>query len=212
MAVVALAACETDSYESGEGSLSLTRADFVELYTDSRAAVSRVVTDDGELLSLSATPVPEWVNRPDTVYRAVMYYDREGDGAATPVSIAPVPVLTPVAVEKFETVCTDPVRFESLWTSGSGKYLNIGMYLKNGTPGDADSHHTIGVVLDGITRNGDGTNTARLRLYHDQGGVPEYYSTRYYVSISGKAVDADSAAVTIVTYDGTVERRVRLKD
>lgn len=211
IAMAALAACENESYESGTGSLSLTTADFVEVYTDGSAAVSRVVTDDGEQLSLSHAPAAEWINRPDTVYRAVLYYDRTADEAVSPVSVVPVPVLRPVPAAQFEAIRTDPVRFESLWASAGGRYINIGIYLKNGTTGDADSRHTVGIILDGVTRNADGTSTARLRLYHDQGGVPEYYSTRYYISIPGEAVGADSAAVTIATYDGAVERRVRLK-
>lgn len=210
-AVAVLTACSTDSYESGAGGLSFTTADFAEIYTDGAAAVSRVVTDDGETLAFDAPVSASWIDRPDTVYRALIYYDRMPDATVTPVGLTAVPVLRPVPSADLEEVHTDPVRFESLWTSAGGRYLNIGLYLRNGVPAGDDDRHTLGMMTDGVVRNADGTTTALLRMYHDQGGMPEYYSSRYYVSIPGGSIGTDSAAVTIVTYDGIVERRVRLR-
>lgn len=209
-AVAALGACTTDSYDTGTGELSLMRADFVEAHSTEGNVVDYVVTDDGDRLSLSPRPSAEWIEKADTIYRAVMYYNRKGSGEAEPIVLSPVPVLVPVPAEKHDSISTDPVRFESMWTSADGKYINMGIYLKVGkVDGDAELH-TIGIIDDGAVFNPDGTKTARLRLYHDQGDVPEYYSSKYYVSIPCGRIAADSVIVTVNTYDGTVKWRTRI--
>ena len=54
-AVVALlSACSSDSYESGMGTYSLTRADFVEVHSAAPRTADYAVTDDGERLVLTA--------------------------------------------------------------------------------------------------------------------------------------------------------------
>ena len=208
VAVVALLpACSSDSYESGMGTYSLTRADFVEVHSVAPRTADYAVTDDGERLVLTAPKTADWLTKGDTIYRAVMYYNLQADGRAEVVSLASVPVLRGKPREEFEEgVMTDPVRFESLWMSASGRYVNVGFYLKNGAAEDSQALHTIGVVDEGTAENADGTRTAVYRLYHDQGGVPEYYSTRYYVSIPCGTIDADSVRLLINTYDGETER------
>ncbi len=131
---------------------------------------------------------------------------------ARTVSISQVPTLHPKQLKPEETLCTDPVKFESMWISANGKYLNLGLYLKNGSTQGDSLHHTVGMIRESETTDGDGKRTVSLRLYHDQGGVPEYYSSRYYVSVPCKEIDADSVVVTINTYNGAVERRFSLSN
>ena len=52
MALIAATACETDSYDTGTGKYSYTRADFVEAHTDGKCVIKGVETDDGIRLSL----------------------------------------------------------------------------------------------------------------------------------------------------------------
>lgn len=213
--------CSTDSYEEGTGAYSLTRADFVEVHSASAGTADYVLTDEGETLVLSSPQSVSWLAKADTLYRAVLYYNLLADGKAEAVSLSSIPVLTPRTLEEMEeqaaadpsktfVMHTDPVKFESLWLSSSGKYLNIGFYMKSGQIDDGAELHTIGMIDDGITDNPDGTRTAFMRLYHDQGDVPEYYSSKFYVSLLSSAIDADSVAITINTYDGPIERRVRV--
>ena len=212
MALIAAAACETDSYDTGTGKYSYTRADFVEAHTDGKCIIKDVETDDGIRLSLYPEAAPKWTNRPDTVYRALMYYNDKGGGSVEPISISPVPVLTPRPEHEFEDRHTDPVRIESIWLSKSGKYINIGLYLKNGTTDSGSERHTLGMMRETTTVNDDLTRTARLRLYHDQGGVPEYYSSRYYVSIPCDGIDTDSVTISINTYEGMSEHKIKIPD
>lgn len=210
--VAVVSACSSDSYESGTGTYSLTRADFVEVHTVAPRTADYVMADDGSRLVLAAPKSADWMEKSDTLYRAVMYYNLTEDGRAEVVSLAAIPVLRARPGEEFEEgVITDPVKFESLWLSASRRYVNIGFYLKNGTAEGSQAIHTIGVADEGTVGNADGTHTAVYRLYHDQGGVPEYYSSRYYVSIPCETIDADSVRLLINTYDGEIERVIAVR-
>lgn len=210
VALFALLSCESDSYDKGEGAYSLTQADFVEAHSNSAKAIDRVVTDDGDVYSVTPQPTANWISTADSTYRAVLYYNKVEGNSVEPVAISQVPVLNVFQSEEVDTVKTDPVTFESVWTSKSGKYLNLGLYLKIGQSDDDKARQTIGMVFDELHVNDDGTCTAYLRLYHDQGSVPEYYSSKYYVSILRSSIKADSVCLNINTYDGVVSYRIGL--
>ncbi len=206
------AACQSDSYETGQGPYSLMQADFVEAHTSALGLMDRVETDESHVFSLAQPQEVKWATTPDSLYRALLYYEKANDSVARTVSISQVPTLHPKQLKPEETLCTDPVKFESMWISANGKYLNLGLYLKNGSTQGDSLHHTVGMIRESETTDVDGKRTVSLRLYHDQGGVPEYYSSRYYVSVPCKEIDADSVVVTINTYNGAVERRFSLSN
>lgn len=202
--------CQTDSYDKGEGELSLTQADFVEAHADGSKRIDRVLTDDGQELTLQTPAEAKWITTADSVYRAVLYYNKvEGTPATVvPVALSAISTLSLHPAEYFkEGVKTDPVTFESMWKSRNGRYVNIGMYLKVGKTDSDEKLHRVGMVLEGIVTHPDRRTTACLRFYHDQGGVPEYYSSKCYVSIPCQEITADSVCVTLNTYGGTVTRR-----
>jgi len=207
---LALTACENDSYDKGQGKYSLTQADLVEAYSNEDKAIDRVETDEGQSYTLVPQATASWVTTADSTYRAILYYNKVDDTSAEPVAMARVYSLSLLALEDLKEVKTDPVKFESLWMSKNGKYINMALYIKTGQDGDDETVQTIGMVCDGVKENADGTKTSFLRLYHDQGNVPEYYSSKQYISISCSAIEADSVCLTIETYDGTVTRRMKL--
>lgn len=212
LTVAALMACDNDPYDTGTGTYSLMRADFCEAYTGEERAVEYVITDEEDVLILSPTVTASWITQPDTAYRALLYYNVSDDKIVEPLSISNIPVLMPHAAAAYDSIYTDPITFESVWISTSGKYLNIGFYLKNGQDDDEESSlHTIGMVLEGITVNSDTTTTMSLRLYHDQGGVPEYYSSKYYASVPCSYLTTDSVTISFNTYDGEVVKSLALK-
>ena len=203
--------CTQDAYDKGEGEYSLLRADFVEAHTNGHKEVDYVVTDDGERLPVSETFTTKWITKADTLYRCALYYNKveqnNGIYAADVVSIGPVPcpVVTPLS-ELDKPMKTDPVKFESAWMSKTGKYINLSLYLMTGSTADEDAAHHLGIVQDTILVNPDQTRTSHLRLFHDQGGVPEYYSTQVYASILSNEIDADSVRISINTYKGIVTK------
>ena len=207
--------CTQDAYDKGEGKYSLMRADFVEANSNAQKEIDRITTDDGDILSASKPFKVKFVNTPDSVYRCVLYYnkvkDEKSQDVFEPISIGQVacPKIVTLA-ELDKEMKTDPVKFESAWMSKSGKYINMSLYLMTGTSDDEEAKHTLRIVQDTIVTNPDATRTSFLRLYHDQGGVPEYYSTQVYLSIITPEIPADSVRIQIPTYKGTVEKAFQI--
>lgn len=213
---IALTACTSEAYDSGDGTNSYLTADLVLLRTAPDKSVRSVQLDDGRELRLSNPFAKDWIERPDTVYRALLYYDQmsaRSDAAvgtnpnSIPVvrarSVLPVPVLRISATADVDNILTDPVGFESMWVSKNGSYLNLSLLLKSGKAEGDTSLHTLGVVSNGITTDVAGRRTLHLTLYHDQGGVPEYYTVQHYLSVDTRSlVDADAVEITINTYSG----------
>lgn len=209
--LLVLAGCRHDSYDAGTGDYSLVRGDFVEAYVDGYADVRSMVTDDGDSLVLAAPYAASWATKQDTVYRTMTYYRKVEEGKAEVVSMGQVPVLMPVEAETADDIPTDPLTFESLWLSRSGRYVNVAFWLKTGTDtADSAQRQTVGMVSRGIRRNADGTSVLCLVMTHDQGDVPEYYSRKHYVSIpTSRLPKADSVQLTVNTYQGMVVKSIR---
>ena len=209
--ICAICGCTQDAYEKGEGKYSLMRADFIEAHANGQKEIDRITTDDGEQYSVTKTFTTKWVTTADSTYRCILYYNKveEGSGqyAAEPISIGQVPCPKIIPLPELDKpMITDPVKFESAWLSKTGKYLNLSLYLMTGTTNDEDAIQTLHVIQDTIMTNPDATRTSYLRLYHDQGGIPEYYSTQVYASILTSQIDADSVRISINTYKGKVTK------
>ena len=211
LACAVLAACTQDAYDKGEGKYSLTRADFVEAHANGAKQVDYVLTDDGEQLSVQQPFTMKWITTADSVYRCVLYYNKveQRDGLwsidAVSVGQVPCPRVTPKDSLK-SPMKTDPVKFESAWLSRSRKYVNLTLYLMTGATDDEQAAQQLGLVQDTVIGHADRSRTCQLTLYHDQGGVPEYYSTRCHVSIATDSIKADSVCISINTYQGVVSR------
>ncbi len=196
--------CTHDSYESGDGDYSYLCAEFAELKTTTAKLVPEAVTDANEQLAFRKPLVVSWAEKGDTVYRALLYYNKVENGSPEPISAFALPVLKPNPLKDGETMHTDPLTVESSWTSANGKYLNLSLLVKTGVEEGLDARQTIGVVITNVTEQGDGTQHYDLVFYHHQNGVPEYYTSRVYCSIpTGFFKSGDTATLTIHTYQGT---------
>ena len=208
--VFAVSACEQDVYDKGDSVYSYMRADFVEAFVGNDKQVTYVLTDDDERLPLTTTYTAKWIERPDTVYRAVLYYNYV-DQKAEPLSLSRVSTISVRPLSQFKDgVKTDPLGLESAWLSNNKKYLNLSLIVKTGAVDKDAELHTLGLVGDTITVSGDGLRTYQLRLYHSQGDVPQYYSQRVYFSIPVSGLEADSLQLSVNTYDGVVTKLFRL--
>ncbi len=201
-----LISCNSDDNEEGDSTYSYLCAEFVEAHAAAISEIDRVTTDDGELLILSRRMNVSWAQKADTVYRALFYYNKVEniDGTVTPISLSRVFVLKGKDATEFEEgVKTDPLKVESAWLSKGKAYLNVGLLLKTGVADDADAIQSLGLVLVSET-----DTDLTLRLYHDQGGVPQYYTSRAYVSIPlAAAQQVKTIHLLVNTYDGELERR-----
>lgn len=214
---VLLAACTTTNYDAGDGDNSRLTASLAMLLTASDATIHAAVLDNNTRVDFSNPFSIDWAQQPDTVYRALLYYDNPTSTSQTQGftakarSVVSVPVLSPMAASEVKQMHTDPVGFESLWLSKNGEYINISLLLKCGTPSGDNVRHQIGIVSNGTTTATDGQRTLRLTLFHDQGEMPEYYTVQQYVSIPTKTFgDADRVVLVVNTYEGVVERQISL--
>lgn len=197
--------CTTDVYDKGEGELSLMRAELVEAHANGDKLIDWCVTDEGERLVMTQPQKVSGVQTADSIYRVMLYYNKVEKGADI-IAAAIIPTLAPHRIKDMKT---DPVRFESMWMSTSRRYLNMGLYLKTGDNGNDKLHHVVGINLDTLIQYPDGKRTAHLAFYHDQGGLPEYYSQRSYISIPTDSIDADSIYLRVHTYQGITEKRFK---
>ena len=207
-ALPVLAGCTIDSYEKGEGDYSLLTAELVEAYIDNNKNVSHVVTDQGNRLLLTSPLTAQWIATPDTMYRALLYYNIiEEEGKADPVSLGWVGVLSPRDSIK-GGMKSDPLYAESMWVAKNRKYLNLRLRLLTGSVDDENARHSLGLVKDAA---GSAPEHARMMLYHDQGGMPEYYSMVTYASIPIDSIEADTLTIVVKTYNGEVNRTFTLR-
>ena len=202
--VCLMCGCTQDAYDKGEGKYSLMRGDFAEATVNNNKQVTKVVTDDGDELMLSAPFTAKWITKADTTYRCMLYYNKV-DNKAEVISMGQVPCAAIKSLSELgKQLVTDPVKFESTWISKNGKYLNMSMYLKTGVTDDTTAVQSLAIVSDTLITHTDNKQIRNLILHHDQGNVPEYYSTQVYISIPTERIDADSVRISINSYDGEV--------
>lgn len=210
-----LFSCDNDTYDSGDGALSYMRADFVEAATDASARFVSISTDDGERLDLVQPVAYKWAQVPDTVYRALIYYNKvetsAGVACASPVAMSRVLTLQPETTSGQDAPpAADPLTLVSAWRSNNGKYLNLELSVKTGKT-DEDIKHEIGIVYEGEEPLQDGGRRLKLLLTHNRKAMPEYYSVTAYVSIPVDrlpvAVSAgDEVIVSLNTYGGLYKK------
>ena len=199
--------CTTDSYDKGQGKYSLMQAELVDLTINSEKEATTFTLDDGNRYTLTPYATAKWIQTADTTYRAILYYNLLSGTTAEPVSLGAIPTLRAVKQWQLKEQPEDPIGVESAWLSKNGKYLNLGLLLKTGQADDNDGTQTVALAQDTIRLNGDQTHTAVFRLLHDQCDVPQYYTSRRFVSILlPDTVQLDTIRLTIPTYEGRLER------
>lgn len=209
-----LTACSSEDYETGDGKYSYLIGEFGQVYTNSEAQFTRLVTDNGESVAFVQPLKRDWANTPDSLYRAYVQYERKADsqGRYRVLSIAQVMVLYPHDKDELkEEIKTDPVGWESMWVSHDRSYLNLALTVMVGDTGEEQLMQKVGVVQMDKTLREDGTQEYHLRLYHDQNGVPQYYSATSYVSIPLAVFhEGDELVLTICTYQGEKTKRMTI--
>lgn len=200
-----LISCTNESYDSGDGSLSYLCAEFAEVHTSHDTIMRSATTDAGSELIFSQPFRSSWASVPDSSYRALLYYDK----ATSPVSVFSlqrVLVLSPAPMPSASPEGSiDPLSVESVWTSESGKYFNLSLLLKTGNADGNTSQQWLSLVVDP-----EGSSDGDLLLLHRQNGVPEYYTSRVYVSIPVSSLPTDKLInIRIHTYKGEKIYRLR---
>lgn len=206
-ALCCLSACTTDSYDTGDGRYSYLRADFVELHTLAPHVADRALTDADSLLLFDPPAEVAWAEKGDTTYRALLYYHFR-DGQARLYSAARVLVPKPFKSLRPDTLKTDPLGFESLWIGRNNRYLNIRLSLKTGTDEAGNmGAQSLGLHQDTAYVDSQGSRHVVYRVLHGQNGVPQYYSTRAFLSLPLSGVARGTVfTFRINTYAGVITR------
>lgn len=213
--------CKQDNYDSGEGQLSMLTADFAELQVEGDTLVRSLTTDDDRHLTLTQPQRLSWTSRPDTTYRALAYYklSHGNDLQVEPYAFSQVSVGRPLRPERFtQGVRQDPMSVESVWISKNRRWLNLSLLLKVGATQQQQSGHILGLVRDTLLcrpvaeGSADSVRTLCLRLHHEQNGVPEHYTQRFYVSMPFASLEgADTLRLSFHAYEGQVVKTLPLK-
>ena len=193
-----ISSCTTDSYEKGDGKYSLMQGDFVEAKVNAQRQIVFFSTDDGDEFDLSEPYTDKWIKTADTLYRCMLYYNKVENKKAELVSIGEVPCPRILTLAEFKKdLRTDPVKFESMWLSKSGKYLNLYLQLKTGVTDDTTAIQQLAFISDTLIVNPNQTTIRHITLHHDQNKVPEYYSTKAYVSLLTDSIAAEPHALKL---------------
>lgn len=200
--------CTKETYKSGDGAYSYLRGDLAVMKTDARARVVSFVTDDDATVSLKAPLAVDGI-KADTTYRALIYYNQPVDADVRIVNMKMVNVCKPFEATKEKPLKTDPVGWESLWVSHNKAYLNIGLNLLVGVSDDenADKKQSLGICQDSIVGR-----HFYYTLYHNQNGVPEYYTYKTFMSmpLDESFASGDILMMTVNTYDGVQQKTIVL--
>lgn len=203
MALIGMASCQNEGYDTGDSEYSYITAELALLHTNSNKAVAYATLDDGSSLQFASKFTTKWTDKSDTVYRALLYYDKALDGSTTVNArgVTQVPVIGVVKQEDVKNMCTDPLDIESVWMAKNKTFINLSLLLKSGTT-ESDNRQSIGLVE--LSRSVDADNRKRvvLQVYHDQGSVPQYYTVQQYASIDLTKLDADIVEIQANTYNG----------
>ncbi|MCD7713708.1 MAG: hypothetical protein LUI08_02065, partial [Prevotella sp.] len=162
-------------------------------------------TTDDNVYKALAEPKDISGARPDTTYRALIYYYETEQSYVELYGFTLIPVVAPRDSSEFEEIKTDPVGLQSVWVSNNNSYINLTLNLLGSSSSDSDSQ-----IID-IVRSTDEDHggITKLTLYHDQNNVPEYYTSTVYLSIPVKGNFSVGEEVNLVvnTYsEGTVSK------
>ena len=205
--ILLICSCTIDSYDKGDGENSMLQAEMADIHFGKDKKADYMVTDNDERFTIKEPFTNKVITTPDSTYRFVTYFSLDGQ-VADVTGVNTVGVTVPKRIKDMKN---DPVKFESAWLSNTRKYLNASFYIMLGASDNEKAIQTLGCNIDTLMTNADKTQTLHLTLYHDQGGVPEYYSQRTYISIPLQDIDADTVSLTINSYSGMIEKTFCIK-
>ena len=86
------------------------QADLCELNVNGQKQATSFVTDDGNQYTLKTPYTAQWIERADTTYRTLIYYNKVDASQAEAMGIGSIPTLYPIAHWKFQGTTPGPSR------------------------------------------------------------------------------------------------------
>lgn len=200
-----IASCSDDD-SSG---ISRLTAEMCDIHTSQRAVADYAVTDNDQRLAFTRPLNVSWATTPDSIYRAMLYYDNtDNGGSVTPLYAESVLFLNPRTPQEAKDWKdnNDPLEVATAWYAQNKKYLNIRLDIKSGTPDDQHQRHALGLVCDTVYTSPGGKRFS-YRICHSQNGIPEYYTISAYASIpTASMAEGDTISLVYESHSGTVCR------
>lgn len=206
---VLLSACSSDAYDSGDGPLSYMCADMAMARVGGDGMVHSVAIDGHDMQAVARPFKCEWMEKEDTAYRTMLYYNKVGDETA----LTPVDVITAgrVLVTSMldsgypdENLGHAPLAVKSGWISGNGSllWLNLEVEVLTGKSDAQDAGHVIACRLNSLSTDEHGV-TYSVSLHHDRGSDPQYYTVTAFVSVplAQYGITADPLRGVALSYD-----------
>lgn len=206
-AIACMVACSSDD----NNNISNIEADMVNIHVIGRD-VKSMVTDAGKSLTVEpGMKVAEAMARPDTTYRAMLWYIQEPQQVCQIYqSITAVQLVPKDDISKAITTKQDPFYVSTAWLTKNMDYLNIGFVTMTGASTAVQPQK-----FDAVVENMqviDGKKSLRVILMHDQNSHPQTYSQEGYITIPLKDLTkGDNITIKFVSYDGVVEKTFTLK-
>lgn len=190
------------SKDSSDGDISRYTVEMCTLTPQGVKAVASCVLDDDRVVRFDKTVSVSWVTKPDSLYRALLYYNKVDDNNAEVFSLQRVLCLTPVSQnDTTHAVKADPLSLVSGWYARNGKFLNLCLGIKTGTI-DGNQAHRIAIVTDSLS-----DHRRYYRLVHDQGRIPAYYTVEAYVSVAvDDVLTGDTVTLDVPTSKGMLRK------
>lgn len=199
-----LVSCSNDDDDYGYAEMT---AEICDVYTSSAKTLAYAIADDDSRLNFQTTLAASWATKTDTVYRALLYYNKVHDEAfVQPVAAERVMFLAPVAAteEKEWMDVMDPLSLDAAWYAKNGRYLNLRLSVKSGNTEDDKQKQSLGLVCDTVMTSAQGRKYC-YRLCHAQNDVPTYYTVEVFASVpTDDVLKGDTLSLTVPTWGGVV--------
>lgn len=207
-AIVLLPLFSCSSDEDANSDIAQLTAEMCIATTGEAKQIISATTDSDVKLAFTQSLTTSWAQKPDSVYRTLLYYNKVSDSNVKPIRADKVYVLllkTPEQAKKWSSDA-DPLGLTSSWFAKNGKYLNLQLALKNGSTDDENQSQTLGLVCDSTIVSVNGKRKY-CHLCHNQNNVPTYYTVDVYASIpTDELVKGDTLTVTMPLWSGSVQK------
>lgn len=212
LGIIAICACENETYESGDTNRSYFIAEFVDIKV--KASLIQTIINDSDVslpfesgLKIKNDNAPE-----DTTYRMLLYYNKVGNNPITIMNNAAVRVFSTEEESAATTTKRDPLSVKAVWQSANNKYINFTLGLATGETPSQNKKHGLSMVIDSVKQVTPSTKRYHYSLRHEQPEAPGYYTAEAYFSLPlAPYSTGDEIEITMPDKSGTTVKSFKKK-
>lgn len=181
--IIAICACNNETYESGDNDRSYLMAEWVDMEVKG-TLIQTIINDNDESLPFESGLKIKGDNAPeDTTYRMLLYYNKVGTKPISIISNVMVRLFNPEEEAAATTSKRDPLSVMAVWQSANNKYINFTLGLATGEIPSQNKKHGLSMVIDSVKQVTPSTKRYHYSLRHEQPETPGYYTAEAYISL-----------------------------